>query len=86
MSNLEIYRNDFPALNHEIVKEGHIKACHEFGCAYHTVDGVADPRCPRCGDLTQRYIDDNGLTETEIRSHNNPYPPARPFFPKRALS
>lgn len=41
----------YPALTGDPVTEGHARMCREQGHATHTIDGVVQPRCPRCGDL-----------------------------------
>lgn len=45
---------DMAALNGTPVTEAHAKVCRERGHATHTVDGVDQGFCPRCGDLTTR--------------------------------
>ncbi len=43
--------NTFPALNGEVVTEQTTRICAERGHATHTVAGVEQSRCPRCGEL-----------------------------------
>jgi len=40
----------YPALNGEVVTEGHAKYCNENGHATHTVDNINTNICPRCGE------------------------------------
>lgn len=54
------FRNTFPALAGETVTQGHADACAEHGHATHKIDGVIQPRCPRCGELTE---------ETTVSNH-----------------
>lgn len=41
----------YPALNGEVVTEAHAAYCVDKGHAVHTVDGVEQAMCPRCGEL-----------------------------------
>lgn len=41
---------DFPAIDGRVVTEAHSAYCRQHGHATHTVDGVAQEFCPRCGD------------------------------------
>jgi hypothetical protein len=43
---------EMPALNGEVVTQRHADLCAERGHAYHMVDGIAGPTCPRCGEST----------------------------------
>lgn len=45
------YGMSYPALNGEVVTQGHADYCEANGHATHTVNGVAQPRCPRCDAL-----------------------------------
>jgi len=42
----------FPALTGDVVTEAHARVCAERGHATHTVDGVDQGYCPRCGEVT----------------------------------
>lgn len=42
--------NDFPALEGRTVTQGHADVCATRGHATHTVAGVAQSECPRCGE------------------------------------
>lgn len=42
---------DYPALEGRTVTQGHADYCQAHGHATHNQDGVAQPHCPRCGDL-----------------------------------
>ncbi len=46
------YRLSTPALNGEVVTEGHANYCAANGHMHHTVDGVEQGICPRCGEVT----------------------------------
>ncbi len=39
----------FPAINGEVVTQGHADYCAEHGHASHTVGTDVSPNCPRCG-------------------------------------
>lgn len=43
------YKLSYPAVNGEVVTQGHADYCAEHGHAKHTIDGVVSPLCPRCG-------------------------------------
>lgn len=43
------YARSFPVLSGEVVTQGHTDWCRDHGHATHSVDGVPDPFCPRCG-------------------------------------
>ncbi|MBB5833426.1 hypothetical protein [Kribbella italica] len=45
---------EMPALAGEVVTEFHARICREVGHATHTVDGIDQGVCPRCGDVTER--------------------------------
>lgn len=44
------YRTDYAAAAGRPVQEGHAAACATHGHAAHTVDGIDQGVCPRCGD------------------------------------
>ena len=44
------YKLSYPAVNGEVVTEGHTNYCKTNGHATHVVDGVESNLCPRCGD------------------------------------
>lgn len=46
-----VYGLTYPALNGDVVTQGHADYCSDHGHATHTVDGVDTGRCPRCGEL-----------------------------------
>lgn len=41
----------FAALAGDAVTEQHLRYCRKHGHAIHSVNGVVQPRCPRCGEL-----------------------------------
>lgn len=41
-----------PALHGDVVTEAHAQMCREHGHMTHTVDGVTQHVCPRCGEST----------------------------------
>lgn len=43
----------YSALNGDVITERHVRCCRKYGHATHTVDGVASPICPRCGDARE---------------------------------
>lgn len=52
-----IYGRTFPAAapadahwTDSVVTQGHADYCRLYGHATWTIDGVTQPRCPRCGD------------------------------------
>lgn len=53
------FARSFPAIStsenwHDrVVCQGHADYCAENGHASHTIDGIVQPRCPRCGDLRE---------------------------------
>lgn len=49
------YALSYPALNGDVVTQGHTDYCRDHGHATHKVDGVVQDRCPRCGELLGRY-------------------------------
>lgn len=49
---MNVRPNDFPALEGRTVQQRHVDCCAEHGHATHTIDGVAQPVCPRCGEVT----------------------------------
>ena len=55
------FRMSYPAARGEMVLQGHADACAEFGHAAWVIDGVTQPRCPRCGETT--------ATEEEIEAY-----------------
>lgn len=44
------YKLSYPAVNGDVVTEGHANYCKANGHATHVVDGVESSLCPRCGD------------------------------------
>ena len=48
------YKLSTPALNGEVVTEGHARYCRTNGHMTHTVDGVDQGFCPRCGEITRK--------------------------------
>lgn len=42
---------DYPITDGREPTEAHARYCRENGHARHTVDGVVQPFCPRCGDV-----------------------------------
>jgi hypothetical protein len=50
-TKVNLYRNDYAALNGTIVCQGHTDACAEFGHATYRLNGVVQDRCPRCDAL-----------------------------------
>lgn len=53
MMNMMLESNAYPALTGEVVTERHARICRERGHATHTVDGVDQGSCPRCGENTE---------------------------------
>lgn len=63
----------FPALNGEVVMQGHADYCAEHGHATHTVeaeDGTTTiaARCPRCGDLLEAPSNPDQTREAAVRA------------------
>lgn len=51
------YRMSRPAITPgEYVSQGHVDYCRDHGHARHTVDGVLQVMCPRCGDAAWKSI------------------------------
>lgn len=48
--NRSRYALSFPAINGEVVTQGHADYCQANGHATHTTDGAAHIMCPRCGE------------------------------------
>lgn len=46
------YKLSTPAINGEVVTEGHAKYCRDNGHMTYKVDGVDQGMCPRCGEIT----------------------------------
>jgi hypothetical protein len=44
------YKLSTPAINGETVTEGHAQYCRDNGHMTHTIDGVDQGFCPRCGE------------------------------------
>lgn len=51
MNRTNHFAMTFPALNGEVVTQGHADYCAANGHATHKIDGAIQDRCPRCGDL-----------------------------------
>lgn len=52
-----MYAQSFPALNNDVVTQGHTNYCLNNGHATHSVDGVTSPFCPRCGERNAPAVD-----------------------------
>lgn len=52
------YAFSYPALLGDVVTEGHVRYCAEFGHGRRTINGEFAPLCPRCGEaaLTKRQL------------------------------
>lgn len=70
------YAASFPAAStsehwvDRVVTQGHADYCKAHGHATHTIDGVVQPQCPRCGDVLE-------VVETgpvEAHSYTEPIP------------
>ena len=57
------YKLSTPALNGETVTQGHADYCATNGHMTHTVDGVDQGFCPRCGEST--------MVKIEMRTETN---------------
>lgn len=44
------FRMSYPAINGEVITEGHARCCREHGHATLKEDGVLSAMCPRCGE------------------------------------
>jgi hypothetical protein len=50
------FAKEFPAIStsddwtDRVICQGHADYCEEYGHAKHTVNGIVQDRCPRCGD------------------------------------
>ena len=48
--SLARFRMSWPALQGEVIQQGHADACALYGHATWHLDGQLQPRCPRCGE------------------------------------
>lgn len=65
------YATSYPALNNDVVTQGHSDYCADTGHASHTVGGVLSTFCPRCGESRTHDHHDTpgnrvGLTPTRV--------------------
>lgn len=59
------YALSYPSITGETVTQGHVDYCKTKGHATHTVDGVAQIHCPRCGEVREDMV------KIEIRTETN---------------
>lgn len=51
------YGMTFPAATPgEVVKEGHMLWCADYGHSRHHIEGVRQPHCPRCGSKVRDRV------------------------------
>lgn len=54
MSKRTSYARSYPVVTGETVTEGHAQWCRDFGHGTWTIEGVVQPRCPRCDEPVSR--------------------------------
>lgn len=64
------YKLSYPAVNGEVVTEGHANYCKENGHATYTMNGVASAICPRCGSTKEVATSKIKITKAQVIALN----------------
>lgn len=67
-----IYAMSYPALTGGVVTQGHTNYCASRGHATHTVEGVVQGTCPRCGAGTATRAQGTPSTSTDVEAASDP--------------